>query len=128
MVDTNTSAPAPVATNNNNDALKAELERLKAENEGLRSAAVANKSNRKFGIEVGDKGGVVIKLPGQRFPLSPYAPDLCTLLENAAEIAAFMKANASKLKFAGPNDVPAVHDTIKKTTMGRIEALLKKLS
>ena len=72
--------------------LKAELERLKAENEELKTRAA-----RGGGIKVSEKGGVSVYGLG-RFPVTLYKEQWMKLLGMADEIKAFIRDNESKLK------------------------------
>jgi len=72
--------------------LKAELERLKAENEQLKS-----QRGRSAGLKVSEKGGVSVYGLG-RFPVTLYKEQWAKLLDMADEIRAFIKENESKLK------------------------------
>ena len=72
--------------------LKAELDRLKAENEELKTRA-----SRGGGIKVSEKGGVSVYGLG-RFPVTLYKEQWMKLLGMADEIKAFIKENESKLK------------------------------
>ena len=77
----------------NEDELKAELERLKAENEALR------KGNPRGGatLKVSEKGGVSVYGLG-RFPVTLYKEQWAKLLEMADEIRTFIRQNESRLK------------------------------
>jgi hypothetical protein len=75
----------------NND-MQAELERLRAENEALKS-----KGKKPFSLKIGKKGGVSAYGLG-RFPVTLYKEQWEQLLEKADEIRAFIEANADKLK------------------------------
>jgi hypothetical protein len=72
--------------------LKAELERLKAENESLKSRAV-----RGISMKVSEKGGLSIYGLG-RFPVTLYKEQWVKLLDMGDDIRAFLKENDSKLK------------------------------
>jgi hypothetical protein len=72
--------------------LKAELERLKAENEQLKSHR-----GRSVGLKVSEKGGVSVYGLG-RFPVTLYKEQWAKLLGMADEIRAFIKENEAKLK------------------------------
>ena len=74
------------------DALHAELERLKAENAALKAQAT-----RGISIKVSEKGGVSVYGLG-RFPVTLYKEQWAKLLGMADEIRAFIKENESKLK------------------------------
>ena len=76
------------------DELQAELERLRAENEALKSGAAAR---RRVYLKVSDKGGVSLYGLG-RFPLTLYVEQWETVLGMADEIRTFLAQNASKLK------------------------------
>ena len=75
--------------------LKAELERLRAENERLKQ-----RSSRTTSIKVSEKGGVSIYGLG-RFPVTLYKEQWAKLLDMADDIRAFIKENESKLKAKG---------------------------
>ncbi len=72
--------------------MKAELERLKAENEALRKGNTKGTS-----LKVSDKGGVSVYGLG-RFPVTLYKEQWTKLLDMADDIRAFIKENDSKLK------------------------------
>jgi hypothetical protein len=72
--------------------MKAELERLKAENEALRKGNAKGTS-----LRVSDKGGVSVYGLG-RFPVTLYKEQWTKLLDMADDIRAFIKENESKLK------------------------------
>ncbi len=76
----------------NEQEMKAELERLKAENEALKTRA-----SRAISMKVSEKGGVSIYGLG-RFPVTLYKEQWAKLLDMADEIRAFLKDNDSKLK------------------------------
>ena len=72
--------------------LKAELARLKAENEQLKS-----QRGRTVGLKVSEKGGVSVYGLG-RFPVTLYKEQWAKLLDMGDEIRAFIKENDAKLK------------------------------
>ncbi len=76
----------------NEQQMKAELERLKAENETLKTRA-----SRAISMKVSEKGGVSLYGLG-RFPVTLYKEQWAKLLDMADEIRAFLKDNDSKLK------------------------------
>jgi hypothetical protein len=72
--------------------MKAELERLKAENEALRKGNAKGTS-----LRVSDKGGVSVYGLG-RFPVTLYKEQWTKLLDMAEDIRAFIVENEAKLK------------------------------
>ena len=78
------------------DALQAELERLKAEN-----AALKARTTRGVSIKVSEKGGVSVYGLG-RFPITLYKEQWAKLLDMADDLRAFLKENDSKLKAKEP--------------------------
>ena len=74
------------------DEMKAELERLRAENQALKKT-----SSRGLSLKVSEKGGLSVYGLG-RFPVTLYKEQLNKLLDMAEDIRAFMKANDSQLK------------------------------
>lgn len=74
------------------DELKAELERLRAENEALKKT-----SPKGLSLKVSEKGGVSVYGLG-RFPVTLYKEQWTKLLGMADEIKAFLAANDAKLK------------------------------
>jgi hypothetical protein len=72
--------------------LKAELERLRAENEQLK-----NKSVRGVSLKVSEKGGLSLYGMG-RFPVTLYKEQWRRILAMAPEIEAFIEKNESQLK------------------------------
>jgi len=74
------------------DDLKAELERLRAENERLK-----NRTSRGVSLKVSEKGGVSVYGLG-RFPVTLYKEQWTRLLDMADDIRTFIKENDSKLK------------------------------
>lgn len=75
--------------------VKAELERLRAENERLKQ-----RGTRASSLKVSEKGGVSVYGLG-RFPVTLYKEQWSKLLDMADEIRAFIKENDSKLKTKG---------------------------
>lgn len=75
--------------------VKAELERLKRENEALREQAKAKTGQ--FSMKVSEKGGVSVYGLG-RFPVTLYQEQWLKLLERSDEIREFIRANAGQLK------------------------------
>jgi len=72
--------------------MKAELERLRSENEKLKQ-----RGNRATSLKVSEKGGVSVYGLG-RFPVTLYKEQWTKLLDMADDIRAFIKENESKLK------------------------------
>jgi hypothetical protein len=75
--------------------LKAELERLKAENESLKS-----QRGRSISLKVSEKGGLSVYGLG-RFPVTLYKEQWTKLLAMAEEIRAFLKEHDGQLKSKG---------------------------
>jgi hypothetical protein len=75
--------------------LKAELERLREENERLK-----NRTSRGVSLKVSEKGGVSVYGLG-RFPVTLYKEQWVRLLDMAEDIRAFIKDNDAKLKTKG---------------------------
>ena len=76
----------------NEDELKAELEKLKAEN-----AALKSRGSRGVSLKVSEKGAVSVYGLG-RFPVTLYMEQWLKLLELAEDIRAFIRENVGKLK------------------------------
>ena len=74
------------------DDMKAELERLRAENERLKKAP-----RGKLAMKVSEKGGLSVYGMG-RFPVTLYKEQWLKLLEMSDEIKAFIEANNDTLK------------------------------
>ena len=72
--------------------LKAELERLKKENEALKERAA-----RPTTIKVSEKGGVSVYGLG-RFPVTLYQEQWTKLLQMADELRAFIREHQAELK------------------------------
>jgi hypothetical protein len=78
------------------DALQAEVERLKAENAALKAQAT-----RSISIKVSEKGGVSVYGLG-RFPVTLYKEQWAKLLDMADDIRAFLKEHDAQLKAKEP--------------------------
>jgi len=74
------------------EELKAELEKLKAEN-----AALKARGGKGVSMKVSEKGGVSVYGLG-RFPVTLYQEQWLKLLDLAEDIRAFIKENEGKLK------------------------------
>ncbi|HET7826330.1 MAG TPA: hypothetical protein VFK90_13425 [Anaeromyxobacter sp.] len=74
------------------EELKAELEKLRAEN-----AALKSRGSRGVSMKVSEKGGVSVYGLG-RFPVTLYQEQWLKLLELADEIRAFIRENEPRLK------------------------------
>jgi hypothetical protein len=72
--------------------VRAELERLRAENEALKA-----RGPRGISLKVSEKGGVSVYGLG-RFPVTLYKEQWAKLLDMADEIRAFIKAHDKELK------------------------------
>lgn len=75
--------------------LKAELERLKAENEALK-----NKKVRSAFLKISEKGAVSVYGLG-RFPVTLYKEQWVRLLDMGDDIRSFITDNQDKLKSKG---------------------------
>ena len=76
----------------NEAEMKAELERLRAEN-----AKLKNKDSSGLSLKVSEKGAVSLYGMG-RFPVTLYKEQWLRILASAPEIEAFIRENDSKLK------------------------------
>ena len=74
------------------DNLKAELERLRAENASLKKGASGG-----LRMKVSEKGGVSVYGLG-RFPVTLYKEQWLRLLDQSDEVRAFIAANELQLK------------------------------
>ncbi len=74
------------------EELKAELEKLKAENTALKA-----RSSRATSMKVSEKGAVSVYGLG-RFPVTLYQEQWLKLLDLGDEIRAFIKENEGRLK------------------------------
>lgn len=72
--------------------VKAELERLRAEN-----AALKSRGARSVSLKVSEKGGLSVYGLG-RFPVTLYKEQWAKLLDMADEIRTFLRENDAKLK------------------------------
>ena len=76
----------------NESELKAELERLRAENAQLKT-----KGKSSISLKVSEKGALSLYGMG-RFPVTLYKEQWLRILDSAAEIEAFIQQNDTKLK------------------------------
>jgi hypothetical protein len=74
------------------DAMREELDRLRAEN-----AALKKTSAKGISMKVSEKGGLSIYGLG-RFPITLYKEQWTKLLDMSDDIRAFLKANDAQLK------------------------------
>ncbi|HEX5074950.1 MAG TPA: hypothetical protein VFW03_17165 [Gemmatimonadaceae bacterium] len=74
------------------DDLRAELERLRQENEALKKGA-----SRGVSLKVSEKGGLSVYGLG-RFPVTLYKEQWVKLLDMSDDIRAFLKAHDAELK------------------------------
>lgn len=72
--------------------LRAELERLRAENQALKTT-----SAKGISLKVSEKGGLSVYGLG-RFPITLYKEQWTKLLDMSDDIRAFLKANDAQLK------------------------------
>jgi len=72
--------------------MKAELDRLKDENDRLKA-----RQNRAVSLKVSEKGGLSVYGLG-RFPVTLYKEQWTKLLDMADDIRAFLKENDTRLK------------------------------
>jgi hypothetical protein len=75
-----------------NDDLRAELDRLRQENEALKKGA-----SRGVSLKVSEKGGLSVYGLG-RFPVTLYKEQWVKLLDMSDDIRSFLKAHDSELK------------------------------
>ena len=75
--------------------LRAELERLRAENQQLKN------QRRAVSLKVSEKGGVSVYGLG-RFPVTLYKEQWIKLLDMAGEIRGFLKEHDAELKVKQP--------------------------
>ena len=76
----------------NDQDLKAELERLRAENDALKKT-----KEKGLTLKIGEKGGLSVYGLG-RFPVTLYKEQWARLLDMAEEIRRFIEINNDKLK------------------------------
>ena len=74
------------------DEMKAELERLRAENEALKT-----RKGGAISLKVSEKGALSVYGMG-RFPVTLYKEQWTKLLDMADQIRAFIRENDAKLK------------------------------
>jgi hypothetical protein len=74
------------------DVMKAELEKLRAENEALKKG-----KERGISLKVSEKGAVSVYGMG-RFPVTLYKEQWLRLLDMGQELRDFIEANNDKLK------------------------------
>jgi hypothetical protein len=77
------------------EKMKAEVERLRRENEALKS-----RGSKGVSFKVSEKGGVSVYGLG-RFPVTLYKEQWAKLLDMSDEIRAFIRENEPKLKAKG---------------------------
>jgi hypothetical protein len=77
------------------EEIKAELERLRAENEKLKQ-----RGGRAVSLKVSEKGAVSVYGLG-RFPVTLYKEQWTKLLDMEEELRTFIRENESKLKSKG---------------------------
>jgi len=78
------------------DELKAEIERLRAENQALKRP-----ERGKLSMKVSEKGALSVYGMG-RFPVTLYKEQWLRLLDVADDLRAFIKANEAQLKTKEP--------------------------
>lgn len=83
-------------TMSNEQEMKAELERLRQENEALKKT-----SSKGLSLKVSEKGALSVYGMG-RFPVTLYKEQWLKLLDMADQIRAFIAANDSALKSKQP--------------------------
>ena len=74
------------------EEMKAELERLRAEN-----AALKSRPARSVSLKVSEKGGLSVYGLG-RFPVTLYKEQWARLLDLAEDLRAFIRENEARLK------------------------------
>ncbi len=84
--------------------MRAELERLRAENETLKGRTAGRST-----MKVSEKGGVSVYGLG-RFPVTLYKEQWIKLLDMGEDIKAFIKENEPKLKVKAPTEKGDKHE------------------
>lgn len=79
------------------DDLKAEIEKLRAENNALRSSKQSGGDAREISFKIGEKGGLSVYGLG-RFPVTLYKEQWLKLLDKHQNIRDFLKENDHRLK------------------------------
>jgi hypothetical protein len=82
---------------NNAEDMKAELERLRAENNALKKT-----SSKGLSLKVSEKGALSVYGLG-RFPVTLYKEQWVKLLDMSEDLRAFLKANDAQLKTKEPS-------------------------
>ncbi|MES2614815.1 MAG: hypothetical protein V4591_05320 [Bdellovibrionota bacterium] len=78
------------------EQLQAEIEKLRAENNALKSEKIPAAS-KEISFKIAEKGGLSVYGLG-RFPVTLYKEQWTKLLDKADDIRNFLSANADKLK------------------------------
>jgi hypothetical protein len=78
---------------NNDEELKKEIERLKAENESLKKAPMKGR----LILKISEKGGLSVYGLG-RFPVTLYKEQWLRLLDMSEDIRSFIRENEALLK------------------------------
>lgn len=78
------------------EQLQAEIEKLKAENNALKSEKKPS-SLKEISFKIGEKGGLSVYGLG-RFPVTLYKEQWIKLLDKSNDIRDFLNENADKLK------------------------------
>jgi hypothetical protein len=81
-----------MSNQNQSQELVAELARLRAENQALKTAEAERHKPRELTIKVGEKGGVCVYGLG-RFPTVLYKSQMLRLLDHEKAIRAFIAAH-----------------------------------
>lgn len=78
------------------EQLQAEIEKLKAENNALKSEKKSS-GMKEISFKIGEKGGLSVYGLG-RFPVTLYKEQWIKLLDKSNDIRDFLNSNADKLK------------------------------